>query len=110
MNETKNCPFCGEEILAVAKKCKHCQEFLTDESDDGSKSQSDGESSRPSTMEEKKSIEAKPSNDESGESQDHSSIDPSITGTDKAKSEIALWNPWAVSFWSILLTPVFGAP
>jgi len=29
--ETKNCPYCGEEILAVAKKCKHCGEWLTEE-------------------------------------------------------------------------------
>lgn len=26
--DTKSCPYCGESILAVAVKCKHCGEFL----------------------------------------------------------------------------------
>ena len=29
--KTKNCPYCGEEILAIAKKCKYCGEWLTEE-------------------------------------------------------------------------------
>lgn len=29
--ETRKCPYCGEEILAVAKKCKFCGEWLTEE-------------------------------------------------------------------------------
>ena len=28
MQQTKACPYCGEAILALAKKCKHCGEFL----------------------------------------------------------------------------------
>lgn len=26
--QTANCPFCGEDVLATAKKCKHCGEIL----------------------------------------------------------------------------------
>jgi predicted RNA-binding Zn-ribbon protein involved in translation (DUF1610 family) len=32
-SETRACPWCGETILAVAKKCKHCGEFLDPNSD-----------------------------------------------------------------------------
>ena len=28
MEQTKICPYCREEILAEAKKCKHCGEWL----------------------------------------------------------------------------------
>ena len=30
-NKTIHCPFCDEEILADAKKCKHCGEWLSEE-------------------------------------------------------------------------------
>jgi len=31
MPELKECPYCAEQILAVAMKCKHCGEYLDDE-------------------------------------------------------------------------------
>ncbi|MDR0973830.1 MAG: zinc ribbon domain-containing protein [Prevotellaceae bacterium] len=30
--ETTKCPFCGEEILATAKKCKHCKSWIVESS------------------------------------------------------------------------------
>ena len=30
-NEIKDCPLCGEEVLAVAKKCKHCGSVIDEE-------------------------------------------------------------------------------
>lgn len=33
-DETMRCPYCREEILAVAQKCKHCGEWLNSESPD----------------------------------------------------------------------------
>lgn len=33
----KRCPYCGEEIMAAAKKCKHCGEWLTNKEDSNRK-------------------------------------------------------------------------
>ncbi len=33
--DTRACPFCAEEILTAAKKCKHCGEMLEDVGHDG---------------------------------------------------------------------------
>jgi uncharacterized membrane protein YvbJ len=30
MEGTKKCPYCGGEIIAAAKKCKHCKQWLNE--------------------------------------------------------------------------------
>lgn len=32
MENKKQCPYCGEEIMATAKKCRHCGEWLNTQS------------------------------------------------------------------------------
>ena len=34
MEETKRCKYCGEEILAIAIKCKHCSSMLDENKND----------------------------------------------------------------------------
>jgi len=31
--EYKSCPYCGEDVKTIAIKCKHCQSFLVEESE-----------------------------------------------------------------------------
>lgn len=49
---TKACPFCGEQILIAAKKCKHCGEFLVEQQHSGNTTepQQNGFSSSPESV------------------------------------------------------------
>lgn len=54
--ETRDCPYCGEEVLAKAKKCKHCGEFF-----DGSSRPAPSAPQKKSMESEKKIWEGHPS-------------------------------------------------
>lgn len=51
MDQYKRCPFCGEKILAEAKKCKYCREWLLGQSGglSGNKEASISHSEQPFT-------------------------------------------------------------
>ena len=34
MKDTKICPYCGEEIKAVAKKCRFCGQWLDEDTNE----------------------------------------------------------------------------
>jgi hypothetical protein len=51
----KNCPYCGEEILSTAKKCKHCDEWLEEKTDTDISNASENESN-DNVQEKKESI------------------------------------------------------
>lgn len=54
-NETKICPHCGREILAIAKKCRYCKEWIetadVGPTDKDSKKDNDSDSATPSLPE-----------------------------------------------------------
>lgn len=33
MEDTKKCPYCGQEIKAIAKKCRYCGKWLTEQTE-----------------------------------------------------------------------------
>lgn len=62
--QTKKCPYCGEEILAVAKKCKHCGEWLEEKEEKVAVAQSP---IVEPVIEKPKETEAKPTSQEKTE-------------------------------------------
>ena len=56
MEQTTKCPYCGEEILAVAKKCKHCGEWLDKDVEPTSHAESQSTQPVQTIMPKKKSV------------------------------------------------------
>ena len=54
--EKKRCPYCGEEILVIAKKCKHCGEWLDKEENTANTPSAENTTMENTAEEEKKVV------------------------------------------------------
>ena len=74
MEEVKKCPYCGEEILSTAKKCKHCSEWLNNNTSDTQNPKSE----KTTTL--------------WGEISSHTKDEVTINGTTKISNLCQRWN------------------
>ena len=87
MASTKECNFCAEQILVNAKMCKHCYEIIKEET------QSDYPDMTGSSI----VVEIK------------NEVELTESQNEQSTKKLELWNPSAISRWSLLFTPIFGA-
>ena len=76
MEDTKKCPYCGEEIKAVAKKCRFCGQWLDEETSETAPKQEEVE------VEDKTPVE-QPAPKETGDINSNKTVSNSPKGSKK---------------------------